>query len=534
MIDLIHKRGFAWYSDAGCHVKGYLITAGGAYLKGDCLLSHFAEAKSSDEIIRNLEGSTGIYSLVLERGERRFLIVDPLRTFPLFYRLSLEETHVSDDVNCLNRMDGEWSLNRAAAAEFRSAGFVTGKETLSNEVFQVEAAQVVELERSIVSPRFYWSYQIGETWDRSFKFFMASLDQMTTTVFRRLVQSLEGRTAVIPLSGGYDSRFIIAMLHQSGYDKLICYSYGREGNREMKLAEQVANQLEIQYIPVIYSEELIDGFEQEEAFGDYVDFSSNFTSMFFLQEYFAVKYLKENRLIPHDAIFIPGHTADFFAGSNYLKHGLPERREPLIKTIRRIHRVKYSLSSVPPSRLMLKRIAGTLREKKMVDGAMSHTVYEDWDLKEKFAKFIGNSCSVYDWFGYEYRLPFFDLEFMNFFRSVPLKFKQNKVLYDTYLKEGLFQRLRINMEGEMQPSGRLQRRFRWRARVKQLIPDRLLSWRYQREDDIFYKEATGRLKQELRDRGVKVSVEGRSYNSLLVQWYLERVRRGHSVRHHSL
>ena len=43
---------------------------------------------------------------------------------------------------------------------------------------------------------------------------------------------------------------------------------------------------------------------------------SGLSSMFFMQEYFAVKYLKESHIIPDDSVFIPGFSGDVLAGSH--------------------------------------------------------------------------------------------------------------------------------------------------------------------------------------------------------------------------
>ncbi len=84
----------------------------------------------------------------------------------------------------------------------------------------------------------------------------------------------------------------------------------------------VADSLGFQWIPVVYTEKMVEGYMQDDAFYDYVRYTSNWVSMFFMQEYFAIRYLKEQQLIPEDSVFIPGHSADFFAGSQFLKHGI--------------------------------------------------------------------------------------------------------------------------------------------------------------------------------------------------------------------
>jgi asparagine synthase (glutamine-hydrolysing) len=518
MTEFRYHHGFAWHSHEGCHVKGFLCIPGGQLLEGKELANWFSKAGSAGEFRSLLEGANGMFAVVLERGGSVWMAADRVRTFPLYYRVIGGAVHVSDSVEYLNRTGGDWTFNREAFSEFLAAGFVSGSHTLSAEVQQVEAAQMVEFSEGKILRQFYWTYQVATIKRKSFEPYLSDLDRVTGHMFARLEASLKGRTAVVALSGGFDSRFLAAMLVRSGYPDVICYSYGRAGNPDLEVARQVAERLQVKFIPVVYTEELIRDFEKEAGFTEYVEFTSNFTSMFFMQEYFAVKYLKEHSLVPDDAIFIPGHSADLFAGSQLIKHGLHGGKEGRGRTARRILDVKYRTCSVP-QRPMLARIRESIREKAVVDGAIPYSVHEDWDLKEKISKFIVNSCNVYAWFGYEYRLPFFDLEFMEFFRGVPFRYKENKLLYDTFLKQGLFAEAGLNFTREIQPERWRQRRARLTRSIRKLLPRGLLPSRLPVADAIFYHEITARLQQDMEMRGRQIRICRNSHNSLLIRWY---------------
>jgi asparagine synthase (glutamine-hydrolysing) len=349
---------------------------------------------------------------------------------------------------------------------------------------------------------------------------LPQLDQVSKSTFGRLIRSLQGRCAVVALSGGYDSRYILAMLVEQNYNPILAYSYGRKGNAEMEVAARVAVQLGVEFIPIVYDENLIRNYERDREFLEWVDFSANFTSMFFMQEYFAVRYLRDHGLVPDDAVFIPGHSADFLAGSMFIKQGIPEKAESLSRTTRRILQNKYIYSKPALSRRARKRIRSTIGEKAVVEEASPWSVYEDWDLKEKFAKFIVNSCNVYAFHGYAYRLPFYDLEFMNFFRDLPFDLKSNKLLYDTYLREGLFRRQGLNYAHEIQPEEGVLRRANLKRKLKQLIPEFLLPARLPVADDIFYQEITAVLQKDMARHGVRIVPYRSSHNSLIISWYV--------------
>ena len=526
-VELAYNQGFPWHSRDGCHVRGYILSGKNVYLSGNSLLDYFLRAHDYFEFIALLTEADGMFSVILTKEEKVFLATDRIRTLPLFYAVSGQNSIISDSVDRLHEVRGSWELDQQASMEFLATGFVTGRETLSKDIFQVQAAEAIYIEPGKIHQRLYATYQTSLAGQPSFDGLLNGLERMTTKVFKRLAASLQGRTAIIALSGGFDSRFIAAMLKRLAYPRVICFTYGREGNPDMIISRKVAESLGFQWIPVVYTEALVEGFLQDNTFYDYVRYTSNWVSMFFMQEYFALRYLKEQQLIPGDSVFIPGHSGDFFAGSQFIKHGIAAGDESIKRISKRIWDIKYNLCkpSLDSRRIMMSRICRTLMEKRFVDNARSWSVYEDWDLKEKLAKFIVNSCNVYAWFGYEYRLPFYDVAFQEFFRDVPYAYKLNKKLYDSFLVNGLFKEYGLNQPNEIQPGARIQRMAKLKRNLKKMIPERFLPSLPPRQDPIFYYEITRILQEDMAEKGIRINIRGRSYNSLIVQWYIEYLKR---------
>jgi asparagine synthase (glutamine-hydrolysing) len=526
-IELVYDHGFPWHSQIGCYVKGYVYTGQHQFLSRDSLADYFLQTKDYNDFFRRVSEADGMFSVILLREGRAFLASDRIRTFPLFYSISGKDGIISDSVDKIHEIKGRWKLNHPASLEFMATGFVTGRETLSADICQVQAGEALLIVPDKIQQRLYATYQTSQRDHHAFDDLLKGLEGVTQKIFKRLTGSLQGRTAVIALSGGYDSRFIAAMLKQTGYPKVICFTYGREGNPDMIISKKVAESLGFPWIPVVYTKELVRGYLQDDAFYDYVHFTSNWVSMFFMQEYFAVRYLRDQLLIPGDSVIIPGHSADFFAGSQFLKHGISAQDESLKKIGKRIWDIKYNLCKPPRDtrRLMMARIYKTLMEKRYVEDARSWSVYEDWDLKEKLSKFIVNSCNVYAWFGYEYRLPFYDVAFQDFFRDVPYAYKINKKLYDAFLVDGLFKDYGLNQPNEIQPDARIQRMAMLKRKLKKIIPKAFLPPAPSRQDPIFYYEITRILREDLAEKGIRINIHGGSYNSLIVQWYIEYLKR---------
>jgi len=250
------------------------------------------------------------------------------------------------------------------------------------------------------------------------------------------------------------------------------------------------------------------------------------SSMFYLQEYFAVKYLKDHSLIPADSIFAPGHSGDFLAGSQLNKHGNLSNQESDSKLVERIFNVKYCF--VKPNRentnLLKDRIAKSLQEKFSRGGDFAYSIQEDWDFKEKLAKFNFNSNSTYTYFGYEFRIPFWDKELVDFFKYLPLSAKLNKYLYDELLRSEYFKTYNINFNKELQPKENAIRKLKLKTKIKRFFPKSFKSLFLVKKENLFYYEITKILREDLFKKGIKIKVHSNSYNSLIIQWYLEEIK----------
>lgn len=509
-------------------MKGYLFTPDGNLLYGEELAAYFSGIHDIEKIKSAVRTSNGCFSLIVMHHDKCLLAVDPVRTFPLLYSFNNNTLFISDSFDTLVSKVNNVALNVEAAEEFRATGYVTGKETLCEGIKQVQAGEMIIFKTGgdELKEEFYHTYQTDIVYQESEKYLLEELGRIFDNVGQRLITSLQGRHAIVSLSGGFDSRLIACMLKSAGYQDVTCLTYGRKDCPDMLIAEKVAEKLDYTWLFVEYNDELIKDYTGDPGFHEYYRFAANGVSMFYLQDYFTVKYLKEHKAIPEDAIFIPGHTGDFLAGTNFIKHGLKPGPESIEKLAGRIWRTKYAFCPLPRrSRACINnRIRRTLAEKRIMDGAFSYSIHEDWDMKEKFAKFIVNSARVYEWFGYEYRLPFWDDELVRFFRQVPYDLKKNRKLYDTVLKDSYFSRYGLNFPVEIRPSARVQRDAYIKSRIKRALPQFIKPVFLDKKDPVFYYEITRELQKDMERNGIRIRIYNHSFNSLIVQWYVEKLK----------
>ena len=408
-------------------------------------------AESLKNLLRSADGN--FCMLVIGKG-RVVLAVDRLRSIPLFYYIDKSDVYVSDDGWWVIQQSRLSEIDAEAALEYLATGYVTGNGTLVKGLMQVQAGEIVEItdeggELQLKSVRYYmFRHEVAV--NKSQRELETELLEVLDGVFSRLVIDLGGRTAIIPLSGGRDSRLIATMLKRYNYGNVICFSYGLPNNQESLVSRQVAECLGYRWLFVPYSNEKWKNWYHSEDFTSYARFCNSFAAIPHMQDWPAVRELHLHQLIPSDSVFLPGHSGDFLAGSHitqiYQKLGAVSGIENLVKAILDFHYVlcRYSNES---RGIFAERIKAELPSNKVQSFDELCDLFELWDWQERQAKFIVNSVRVYEFWGYEWRIPLWDNQLMDFFSGVPLKLRLEKKLYDLVVDRvyGAFCNERANM-----------------------------------------------------------------------------------------
>lgn len=525
-VFLQNNRGFAWYSSANCFAKGYLFDAMGNFYQGKKLLTYFDGIDSFSDLEEKVKYASGVFSVICKADEELFVAIDSIRSFPLFYIRTKGQWLISDNAYFLAETSETRELNNLAVNEFLATGYVTGDETLLEGIRQVQAGEIIHFKEDDLNRKFYFSYRISKAIDEPYEKLRIAGIQVFERAFDRFIGSVQGKTVVVPLSGGYDSRLIATVLKKSGFTDVVCFTYGRKDNPEAEISQKVAENLGFKWYFIEYTDELIRDFVHSDVFLEYYPSGSNLTSMFYLQEYFAVKYLKDHSIISENSVFVPGHSGDFLGGSQLNKHENFSLEESLVDIAERIFRVKYSYFQPDKKEVenLVERIMKNLQEKFVREADYAYSIHEDWDFKEKLAKFNFNSNSIYTFFGYEFRIPYWDRELVEFFQHLPVSAKLNKYLYDDILTSEYFEPYGLNFKNELQPRETDFQKQKVREVIKSTLPPAVTDKLVKKKDNICYLEITELLRSDLEKRGIQFKFFGNKYNSIIIRWYIEDVK----------
>ncbi len=527
-IHLIHQDGFEWKSHGHVTFKGYIYDKHGCFLPANMAVSFFSNITSKKKLLYLLQAIDGAFTLIIKIDGGMLIATDPMGMFPLLYTKVSGKWHIADNIEHLLRHKENCRLNASALPEFHASGFILDKETLIEGIFRTRPGEVLWLkDPDEVSTKIYHFFLPDFFTTDPAAQLRQKLNQVLDHMTDRLVSSLDGKTAVIPLSGGFDSRLIACMLKKAHYHNTICLTYGRP-NQESRLSEKVARALGFRWIFVDYREIDPTTFLNDSVFKMYSDYAGMASSMPYLQEYFAIKYITDNQLIPPDSIFLPGHTGDFIAGSyteKTIRTKITCLADPEIlvdKYFRFIHLTDDQ------KRIIGSRLRRWFKAYEPPSAATSdkYDIFiEDWDLKEKISKFVFNSTKVFPYFGYQYRLPLWDRAFRLFFRKLPFKYRSNKALYDAVLTNDYFRPMGVSFDGEeIKLSFWGQKMQGAKALISHYLPGSIRMKRMKARDYICYHKFTAEMLHSLEDKGIETSLNVNSYNAFICLWYSNEVQ----------
>lgn len=409
---------------------------------------------SLTSISEKLSLLNGFFAISWSRPGRLLAAVDQVRSIPLFYAVKHSDFYLSDNAEWVRSQISEFKMSELAQQEFIMTGYVTGKNTLYSNVKQLQAGEfleVIEVNGKIsLQTKRYYSFEHFQPSIFDEKVLSDKLDSAVSDCIDNLISFADGKQIAIPLSGGFDSRLIATILKEKKYKNVITFSYGVAGNKESLFSKQVAKNLGLEWIFLEYNDlrwhQMINNPERWR----YQLMASGLCSQPHIQDWIAVNILKDDPRIHKDCIFVPGHSADFVAGSH-----IPERA--FINDSFTQEEVLDSIFSTwylncPLNEANFKKSVWYERILKSTPIKADNTPweyadrFEHWDWQERQAKFICNSVRLYEFFEFNWWMPFWDRVFMDFWLDVPLYLREDRAWYKEYVQRKYIDNINAKQE----------------------------------------------------------------------------------------
>lgn len=477
-VAVLIGEGFGWTRLQGpagtLFVKGHVLGATAETLLRDGLA---AAAAGRDAASTWLAGLDGHFALVVQSERATLAAVDRVRSIPL--------VHARDGATVLVAELGDPVVERLglgpadadpdAVLAVALSGFTIGDDTLYPAARQIGPGQFLLADGDGAGIGRYHRWAPWAPADIPAAELIGPLSDLNRRVIAKLVDGLGGRQVLVPLSAGLDSRFVAAGLKAAGYDNVTCFSYGQPGNHEAATAREVARRLGYDWHFLPYSRATQRAAMTGPAYARFEAMSDSLTGVHFPQEFLAFEQLTAQGIAAGDAVVVNGQAGDFIAGNHippalFAPDGPAEARRArlLVALVAKHYRLWQSLTGEAALARIRARLGAEIDALGGLpdDPAGDHGIYEYCEFQDRQSKYVLNGQRHYEFFGFDWRLPLWDRDYMDFWAAAPLSAKRHQSLYREVLMRddwgGVWQDIPVNAKTIQPP---WIRPIRWAAKA---------------------------------------------------------------------
>lgn len=231
------------------------------------------------------------------------------------------------------------------------------------------------------------------------------------------------------------------MLKRLNYENVYCISFGKEDNKEVIAAKDVAKKLGLKWTLITFPNNYLKSMFNNDEFNKYIIKATNGVCTPYYQGILAGEFIKRG-FIPEESVLVTGNSGDLLEGdqfsSNFIE-GQLYTKDVIIDQIINSH---YMIFGKKHSKKKIFRkyiensLLDVLEDKDAYTYEECQDILEFFNWRERQSKYVVNDVRCYDDFlGVEWRLPLWDYEFMDFWLKVPIELRKNRKLYYEYIKE---------------------------------------------------------------------------------------------------
>jgi asparagine synthase (glutamine-hydrolysing) len=407
------------------------------------------ESPATELISSSLISLDGHFAAIIEGPGWGMAVVDKVASYPVFYVATDQKFMISNSARRLWRESRIGECNPEALLELHMAGYVTGADTLFRGLRKLRAGEILFWRADSGGPRqiryykFYSQHLRGECETT----LIDEVDSLTNAIIDRNIADANGRKVIVPLSGGLDSRVILAKLKARGCPNLRTFSYGVPGNYEARVAQQVAETLGIPWEFVPTTRKQANHFFHSDRRREYWEFADGLHVIPNLHTLLALEELERRGRFRGGAVMINGQSGDFITGDHIpstIQDG-PSGRQALYANIIRKHYAdrRVLLRNDEVQKAIRRRIDDVIGfDCDLVDPQQYAKAHELWEWQARQAIRVLNGQRNYDFLGLRWELPLWEREYLEFWAEIPLEHKLGRRLFRRWLERedfgGLF------------------------------------------------------------------------------------------------
>ena len=384
------------------------------------------------DFVHELNGS---FTLIIwdEKSQELLIINDRYGLRPLYYAGRDGYLLLGSEVKAILQDETfERMVDDRSVADFFSFGYILGTKTFFRGIELLPPASILTYNTGYISIEQYWDFNFDEGYeDYSEKYYVENLSKL---ILQAVERQMKGTHRIgVPLSGGLDSRTIVASISKKHYP-IHTFTFGKPNCDDAKFAQMVADKLGTHHHFFEFKPDDIASYAKKAVY--ITDGMLNCVHAHRMQTYDAAREFMDVGLI--------GHAGDLIIGGSYIDNKILTAKNDS----EFIHAV-YDIMVGEFSEEFINELF-----KKSYYTKINYSIFES--LKEllqnyndklfanrsdhfflhlsRVTRFTINGLIIMH-SELEYRCPFYDNDFMNFVFTIPINHRVNSKIYIKTIKK---------------------------------------------------------------------------------------------------
>ena len=397
-----------------------------------------------------LRDEPGSFSLAVITADRVFLANDRMASSPWYFSYSDNKFCFSNRVTSLLDETHSSQICWDSVAEYLLSGYVHGERTLYKNIccLGVGSFILVEKKHSVWKRIEYFKYKPSSSFlEQNTATLSKELDDLFDSAIQTTIAFADGRPIIVPLSGGLDSRLILAKLKQHKYKEIFSFTYGLSGNHESLLARWVADRLDVPWTFIRSKPRDLRKLYNSSSRLDFANSSDGRQIVPSYSEFEPFSLISKQGLFPSNSIVVNGQSGDFLFGGHIPSVWMNDCNPQIVKDyIVSRHCNHWHLPFLEKKqREISSRLFEDLNHRVSEDRNFTTkrnnlmSFYEEWEYRERQPKVPVSNQRLYEFFNFAWHLPLWDARLIDFWSTVPFHLKVDQKLHINYLKQYNFQ-----------------------------------------------------------------------------------------------
>lgn len=384
----------------------------------------------------------GFFAVVVTHPTWVIAAVDRVRSMPLIWTAPPGRA-----LPVIGQTAAELPLGEAHAVRPEQAlsvalsGYTTGSDALLDGVGALQPGQALIARAG--EPARALSYHRFDPWRGGYDAVDSPADarrglaDLTLRLLEETARRAGNRQIAVPLSAGFDSRAIASGFKELGLRNVICFAYGRHGNREAQTSREIARRLGFPWHFVPYTPAGLRPVFGSDPYAAFKAASDSLTGIHFPQDYPALVRLLQDGVLQPDAVVVNGQTGDFISG-NHIPPALmgmrawgDASREAVIDALITKHYKHWEALQTPACLAPIRDLLRAEIDTVIGDAAdpAPFGVCEAVEFRNRQSKYVINGQRAYEVLGLGWDLPLWADDYLEFWAGRPLAEKARQTLY---------------------------------------------------------------------------------------------------------